>query len=251
MTRTATPFPCLRTLGELKLALEELSSQRGGVVDGGGRVDPFAGLREAGQEYNVYDSHYERIGKVDDLLVDEGGQVLYVGVKMGLFGTNSTLVPAEIIRVNDRRRLIEVSEPAETIRHAPHFGKSEELTPELENHVRTYFGLDTLRSSPDHDVQGPDITEDSAEGFGPEDQVETVPDERADALGPSIPAPEEPQEGTTGRIEPEEPADTHEERTPERPGSDEPISERLSDEPKGLWDRLTHNSGVTVHRIRR
>src|SRR5215217_4873411 len=31
----------------------------------------------------------------------------------GLFGTNSTLIPAEIIRVNDRRRLLEVSEPAE------------------------------------------------------------------------------------------------------------------------------------------
>jgi hypothetical protein len=272
MARTATPFPCLKALGELKLGSEGLSSQRGGVVDGGDRVDPFAGLREAGQEYNVYDSHYERIGKVDDLLVDESGRVLYVGVKMGLFGTNSTLVPAEIIRVNDRRRLVEVSEPAETIRHAPHFGKSEELTPELENHVRTYFGLETLRPSPDHDVQGPDITEDSVDRFGPEDQVETVPDERAEALGPSIPASEEPQEGTTEhaeseeRVESEEPTDTQEERpqeerpqeegpqeehAPERPGSDVPISERLSDEPKGLWDRLTHNSGVTVHRIRR
>lgn len=238
-------------------------------MDGGDRVDPFAGLRAAGQEYNVYDSHYERIGKVDDLLVDEGDRVLYVGVKMGIFGANSTLVPAEIIRVNDRRRLIEVSEPAETIRHAPHFGRSEELTPELENHVRTYFGLENLRPSPDHDVQGPDISEDFADLSGPGDQVGTVPGERAETLGPSIPAAEEPREGTAEHVEDEERVDTQEEvpqeevpqeeHAPEDTGEhtgedtshDEPISERLSDEPKGLWDRLTNNSGVTVHRIRR
>ena len=107
-------------------------------MDRGSRVDPFAELKEVGDEYTVYDSHYEKLGKVDDLLMDEEERVLYVGVKMGFFGTNSTLVPTEIIRVNDRRRLIEVSEPAETIRHAPHFGRSEELSPELENHVRTY-----------------------------------------------------------------------------------------------------------------
>jgi hypothetical protein len=220
-------------------------------VDGRGRVDPFARLREAGQEYNVYDSHYERIGKVDDLLVDETEQVLYLGVKMGFFGTNSTLVPVEIVRVNDKRHLIEVSEPAETIRHAPHFGRTEELTPELENHVRTYFGLESLQPSPEHDFQGLDITEDPADRFGPEDQVGTVPGEQADTLGPSIPASEEPQEVTTERAEDEELAGTREDRVPERTDGDEPISERLSDEPKGLWERLTVTSSVTVHRIRR
>jgi hypothetical protein len=221
-------------------------------VDGRGGVDPFAGLREGGQEYNVYDSHYEKIGKVDDLLLDESDRVLYVGVKMGLFGTNSTLVPVEIVRVNDRRHLIEVSEPADTIRHAPHFGRSEELTPELENHVRTYFGLESLRPSPDHEVQGPDITEDSADRLGPDDRVETVPEERAETLGPSIPASEEPQEGAPERVEDEEFTGTPEERAPERTADpDAPISERLSDEPKGLWERLTSDSSVTVHRIRR
>jgi hypothetical protein len=248
---TSTKIACLRNPGKLKLGSEKQSSQRGGVVDGGGRVDPFARLREAGQEYNVYDSHYQRIGKVDDLLVDEGEQVLYIGVKMGFFGTNSTVVPVEIIRVNDRRHLIEVSEPAETIRHAPHFGRSEELTPELENHIRTYFGLESLRPSPEHDVQGPYITEESAGSVGPEDQVETVPGEQAEALGPSIPASEAPQEGTPERVEDEESAGTPEDPAPEHTDRDEPISERLSDEPKGLWDRLTANSSVTVHRSRR
>src|ERR671913_1063567 len=140
--------------------------------------DPFAGLKSGGEEYSVYDAHYERIGRVDDVFLDERDAVTYIGVEMGFFGTNSTLIPAEIIRVNDRRRLIEVSEPAEAIKHAPHFSSSEELTPELENHVRAYFGLETLQPSPDHAPQGPDISETSTANLVPKGWAETVPIER-------------------------------------------------------------------------
>jgi hypothetical protein len=215
-------------------------------VDRGGRVDPFAELKEVGDEYTVYDSHYEKLGRVDDLLMDEAERVLYVGVKMGFFGTNSTLVPAEIIRVNDRRRLIEVSEPAETIRHAPHFGRGEELTPELENHVRTYYGLESLQPSSDHEPQGPNILEEPAEVRDREDWAETVPIERVEAQESTTPESEGLRESTPEREVSGPAAD----REPERTGSDEPISERVSNEPSSPWSRLT-NSGVTVHRIRR
>ncbi len=50
-------------------------------------ADPFGVLRSSSEEYAVYDSHYERIGKVDDVLLDELGRVTYVGVKMGFLGT--------------------------------------------------------------------------------------------------------------------------------------------------------------------
>lgn len=200
-------------------------------------MDPFARLKEDGGEYNVYDSHYEKVGKVDDLLMDEEDRVVYVGVKMGFLGTNSTLIPAEIIRINDKRRLIEVSEPAESIRHAPHFSSSEELTPELENHVRTYFGLGSLQPSPEHDPQGPDISEDLLDRFGTDDRVDTVPGERADTE--DRPAPVQDSTGDDPR-----------EGTPERTSSEEPISERLSHEPS-LQERLTTGGGVTVHRLRR
>ena len=198
-------------------------------MDRGG-ADPFAGLKEASEEYKVYDSHYEKIGKVDDLVADDADRVLYIGVKMGFFGTNSTLVPTEIIRVNNKRRLIEVSEPAETIKHAPHFGRSEELTPELENHVRTYFGLEDLRPSPEHDPQGPDILESSSTQLGTDD--------RATSQERSAPA-----SASATREE--------KERQPERAREQEPISERLSEEPKHLIDRLRTGSGVAVHRLRR
>ncbi len=202
---------------------------------GEGAVDPFVGLKEATEEYKVYDSHYEKIGKVDDLITDRDDQVLYVGVKMGVFGTNSTIVPVEILRINDRRRLIEVSEPAETIRHAPHFGRSEELTPELETHVRTYFGLGGLESLPEHEPR----TSDFPAVTGDDRLVDTIPGERAEAQDRSVPAPE--------RVPQEEDRPVEDQS---RAGQ-EPISEPISEEPKSLWERLTSGGGVTVHRLRR
>ena len=220
-------------------------------MDRGGRIDPFAELKEVGDEYTVYDSHYEKLGRVDDLLLDEAERVLYVGVKMGFFGTNSTVIPTEIIRVNDRRRLIEVSEPAETIRHAPHFGRGEELTPELENHVRTYYGLESLQPSPDHDPQGPNILEeptDRPDRREREDWASTVQIERVGTEESTTPDSDGLRESAPER----EGSDRTDEGMPERKptGSDEPISERVSDEPSSPWSRIT-GGGVTVHRIRR
>ena len=203
-------------------------------MDRDGGVDPFAELKEAGEEYKVYDSHYERIGKVDDLIADEDDRVLYIGVQMGFFGTNSTLIPVEIVRINDRRHLIEVSEPAETIKHAPHFGRSEDLTPELENHVRTYFGLmEGLRPSPEHEARDTYTAATTTD-----DRVDITPGERAPQDRP-VPASE------SSATQEERPA----ERRPERAEEQEPISERLSDEP-GVLGRLMHGA-VTVHRISR
>lgn len=195
-------------------------------MDRRGDIDPFAELREASKEYKVYDSHYEKIGKVDDLIVDPADQVAYIGVKMGFFGTNSTLIPVEIIRINDKRRLIEVSEPAETIKHAPHFGRSEELTPELENHVRTYFGLEGLRPSPEHELR-------TSQPAATDERVDAVPGERAASQESSESAPEA------------RPA----ERQLEQPSSEELGSERPGEEPEDSTGRTTTEGGMNTHRL--
>lgn len=194
-------------------------------------LDPFAGLKKAKEEYKVYDSHYEKIGKVDDLLVDGNDRVLYIGVKMGLFGTNSTVVPAEIIRVNDRRQLIEVSEPAESIKHAPHFGHGEELDPELENHVRSYYGLEGLKPTPEHDPQGRNVPE--TDRLGPDPRVDTVPGERSDIR----------EEGSsTPRTQ----------RSLDIPIGDEEDTQADRDTGTGgRWESEPAAGGVTVHRLRR
>ena len=137
--------------------------------------DLFAGLKSGGEEYSVYDAHYEKIGKVDDVFIDERDAVTYIGVQLGFLGTNSTLVPAEIVRVNDRRRLIEIAAEAETIKHAPHFGNEETVSPELEDRVRTYFGLEPLRPP------GDPYPSDDTGHFGPDDRVDTEPGERMEA----------------------------------------------------------------------
>jgi hypothetical protein len=222
-------------------------------MDRGGGEDPFAELKEAREEYKVYDSHYEKIGKVDDLVVDEDARVLYIGVKAGFFGTNSTLIPVEMVRVNDKRRLIEVSESAETIKDAPHFGKSEELTPELETRVRAYFELGERGSSREHEPRGlyPAVTSD-------DERVDVAPGERAASQEGPVPASGSttPQEEPRMDRQPEgaQPGEHVGERdpTPQRTSPEErPISERLSEEDEGLTGWLTAGSGVTVHRIRR
>lgn len=233
-------------------------------------VDPFAGLKKAKEDYKVYDSHYEKIGKVDDLLVDDRDEVLYVGVKMGFLGTNSTIIPTEILRVNDRRQLIEVSEPADTIKHAPDFKHGEDLTPEMERRVRSYYGLESARQSPEYAGGGYD-----APGNAP--RVDVVPGERSAAPEgqiPESPAPpprrsvDIPLGDDVPEFTPERPSERAPQRPPERPARriERPTGEverparrvepsvrepeRPAREADGRWE--TENAGsVKVHRLRR
>jgi hypothetical protein len=106
------------------------------------RGDRFRELEEAYKDYTVYDQHYEKVGKVDDLFVDENDQPEYIGVKTGFLGMKSTLIPMELARVNDRRKLIEVAADKDTIRSGPAFDDDEEITPEHESRIYGYYGLE-------------------------------------------------------------------------------------------------------------
>ena len=105
------------------------------------RDDRLAAVEDEFAGYTVYDEHYEKIGKVDDLFMDENDRPEYLGVKMGLLGLKSTLIPWELCRVNERRRLIEVGAPKDQIKDAPTFDDYEEVSPELEERVFSHFGL--------------------------------------------------------------------------------------------------------------
>ena len=111
-------------------------------MSAGNSGDRFRELEQAYGEYTVYDRHYEKIGKVDDLFVDENDQPEYIGVKTGLLGMKSTLIPIELVRVNDRRKLVEVAADEETIKHAPTFDDDGDITPDYEDRVHGYFGLE-------------------------------------------------------------------------------------------------------------
>ncbi len=105
------------------------------------RTDSFTALEDRFAGYEVYDHHYEKIGKVDDLFVDEGDNLEYIGVKTGFLGTRSTLIPMGMVRVNDERRLVQVAADKDTVKDGPTFDDDREITPEFERQVYSYYGL--------------------------------------------------------------------------------------------------------------
>jgi len=106
------------------------------------RTDKFTEeveVRYAG--YTVYDRHYEKLGEVDVLFLDENDQPEYIGVKMGFLGTRTILIPFEMARVHDARQVIEVAADKETLKNGPTFDDDREITPQFENEVYSYYGL--------------------------------------------------------------------------------------------------------------
>ena len=69
------------------------------------RSDRFTAIEDQYAGYTVVDEGGSKIGKVDDLFLDESDQPEYFGVKMGFLGTSSTLIPADITNVNNEQGL--------------------------------------------------------------------------------------------------------------------------------------------------
>lgn len=102
-------------------------------------------LEEKYEDYTVYDNQGSKVGKVDDLFVDEKDHEEYIGVKLGFLGRKSTLIPTEIVRVNENDRTIEVSESKDRVKDAPSFDDDEDVTAEYEERIRRHFGLESLQ----------------------------------------------------------------------------------------------------------
>ena len=104
-------------------------------------------LEEKYEGFTVYDNSGSKIGKVDDLFVDETDNEEYIGVKMGFFGSKSTLIPTEIVRINEADRTIEVSESKDRVKDAPSFSDDDDVTAAYEERIRSHFGLESLESA--------------------------------------------------------------------------------------------------------
>src|SRR3712207_5630415 len=85
------------------------------------RSDRDITIEERFANYEVYDQNYEKIGKVDDLFLDENDNPEYIGVKMGFLGTRSTLIPMAMVRVNDERHLLQVAADKDKVKDGPTF----------------------------------------------------------------------------------------------------------------------------------
>jgi sporulation protein YlmC with PRC-barrel domain len=112
-------------------------------------------LEERYEGYEVYDNAGEKIGKVDDLFLDETDREEYIGVKMGLFGlSGKTLIPMEIAHVDEQQRRIEVAASKDQVKNAPHYSDHDDIDHEFEARIREHFGLERQEPSPERGTYG-------------------------------------------------------------------------------------------------
>ena len=135
--------------------------------------------------YQVYDRDGDKIGKVDDLFVDDTNEPEYIGVKMGFLGTKSTLIPMDICRADESEQTITVDTEKERAKDGPSFDDDQEISPDFERQVREHYGLEglgdedrgTYGAYDDDDEVGPGMAKgdtDSGEFRGDADEPEGV-----------------------------------------------------------------------------
>jgi sporulation protein YlmC with PRC-barrel domain len=134
------------------------------IVD---RDDRLRELEERYEGYEVYDNAGEKIGKVDDLFIDQTDREEYIGVKMGLFGlSGKTLIPMEIARVDEQQRRIEVAASKDQVKNAPHYSDEDDIDHEFEARIREYFGLESQAPSLERGTYGRYVGATVGEGGG-------------------------------------------------------------------------------------
>src|SRR3712207_1605063 len=105
------------------------------------RTDRFTAIEDRFAGYEVYDQSGEKIGKVDDLFVDESEQPEYIGVKMGFLGMSSTLIPWQLVTPDESSGRLTAATSKDTAKNGPAFDDDREITPEFEQQVYSYYGL--------------------------------------------------------------------------------------------------------------
>ena len=128
--------------------------------------DRLAALEERYAGYEVYDHDGENIGGVGDLFVDKDDRLQYIGVKIGPLRTRSVLIPMDVVRVDEERRVIEVSKPKSEVEEGPTFDDAGEITPEFEERVRSHYEHGAPQSSAEHDAVGEESYTGRAEDAG-------------------------------------------------------------------------------------
>jgi uncharacterized protein (TIGR02271 family) len=131
------------------------------------RSDRFTAIEDQYAGYTVYDPDGDKIGKVDDLFVDENDQPEYIGVKMGLLGTRSTLIPWQMVEVREADNTLIVSDDDAHVKDGPTFDDDKEITPEFESEVYSYYGLQQSGSTEDRGSYAEYSSETTGESAGP------------------------------------------------------------------------------------
>lgn len=200
-------------------------------MDHMGSGDQFAELKSSHRDYKVFDSHYERIGKVGEIFVDDSDHPIYLGVSTGLLEIDCILIPMEIVRINDKRSVVEVDTTHERVVNAPNIASSDEISPDIEDRVRVYYGLKPLHSPEQSFTDSRETSTKDPLAF--DERIDLVPGERE--------AIQEPFEGPPPYIERDEQLrrdrETPQRETARRDVRDtdlerDPAEPRVSEEPR-------------------
>lgn len=105
------------------------------------RSDLFAVIENQYVGYTVYDGVGEKIGNVANLFVNGNRTPRYLGMQTTSLGARCTLVPLDIVHVNERRQLIEIFESKKRVEDAPTLESDKKLTLAMEQQVRSFFGV--------------------------------------------------------------------------------------------------------------
>ena len=127
------------------------------------RSDRFTAVEDRFAGYEVYDESGSKIGKVDDLFVDESDQPEYIGVKMGFLGMSSTLIPWQLVTPDEGSGSLTVATDKETAKNGPAFDDDREITPEFESQVNSYYGLQSASGSEGSGSYGSYYSEESTD----------------------------------------------------------------------------------------
>jgi uncharacterized protein (TIGR02271 family) len=130
------------------------------------RSDRFTAIEDQYAGYTVYDPDGDKIGKVDDLFLDESDQPEYIGVKMGLLGTSSTLIPWQMVEVREDDSSLIVSADDGQVKEGSTFD-DRDITPEFENEVYSYYGLQQSGSTEDRSSYADYSSGTTGESAGP------------------------------------------------------------------------------------
>ncbi|MDP9455153.1 MAG: hypothetical protein CYG60_04840 [Actinobacteria bacterium] len=101
-------------------------------------------------EYEAHDQKGEPVGHVDDLFVDTVNGQEYVELNMGVLGLRSTIVPLEVCTVDEERMIVAIPFSRTKLRRAPRKrapilgDEVMAITPEYEDRIRGYFGLEPI-----------------------------------------------------------------------------------------------------------
>ena len=96
----------------------------------------------------VLDAAGQHVGDVDALYEDGRGRPRYLGLAAGLFGGSHTLLPVELVELDQEARAVRTPWTRGRIKSAPRYDGDEPLDAEMHRAVRDHLGRDVAGPRP-------------------------------------------------------------------------------------------------------